>query len=86
MVVLGEEAAQQAHERDLANRRFFKGTTRIAVGFSSEGAHNAPAKRVMLTVSPLSCRAEVGLNYEVVPNLFNIDKSAVDCLWWYASA
>ena len=50
MIVFGEEAAQQAHERDLARRRFFKGTTRIAVGFSSEGAHNAPAKRVMLTV------------------------------------
>lgn len=44
------------------------------------------ARRLSFFVSPLSCRAEVGLNYEVVPNLFNIDKSAVDCLWWYTSA
>jgi len=50
LVVLGEEAALQAHERDLGDQHCFKSTGRFAFGFSSEGAHDAPARRVVLTV------------------------------------
>jgi len=51
--MLNGVAAQPAHERDLANRRAFRVSHSHWGRLAGEGAHTAPAKRVMRTVGLL---------------------------------